>query len=123
MYETSKMAFWGMYSFIIAIAIMKAHMFYMVIRLLTKLDLLKPFNTYVSGQITHLSYYTLSIGIISYIGQQTAENLQHYGLSVDSLSQFWADSRAFILMSAVIYVIATIFSKGVELQNENDLTV
>jgi len=26
-------------------------------------------------------------------------------------------------MAAVIYVIATIFSRGVEIQNENDLTV
>ncbi|MCY7422099.1 MAG: hypothetical protein LH478_10215 [Chitinophagaceae bacterium] len=27
------------------------------------------------------------------------------------------------MMAAVIYVIATIFTKGVEIQNENDLTV
>jgi hypothetical protein len=39
------------------------------------------------------------------------------------LNQFWADSQAFIIMAAVVYVIATIFSKGVALQNENDLTV
>ena len=29
----------------------------------------------------------------------------------------------FILMGAVIYIIATIFKKGVDIQNENDLTI
>ena len=43
--------------------------------------------------------------------------------AIDNLNQFWADSQAFILMAAVIYIIATIFKKGVEIQNENDLTV
>ena len=112
-----------MYSFILAISILKAHLFYMVIKLITKLDLAKPFNSYVANQITKISYYTLSIGLISYLARQTARNLQHRGLEVDNLNQFWADSQAYILMAAVIYVIATIFSKGVEIQNENDLTV
>jgi hypothetical protein len=88
-----------------------------------KLDLSKPFNSIVSGEITKISYCTFSIGILSYIARQTAENLQHRGYAVDNLNQFWGDSQAFILMAAVIYVIATIFKKGVEIQNENDLTV
>ena len=33
------------------------------------------------------------------------------------------DSQAFILMAAVIYIIATIFSKGVEYQEELEETV
>jgi hypothetical protein len=123
MYNHSKWAYISMYSFILVISILKAYLFYVVIRLLSKLDLTKPFNSYVAGQIKLLSYYTLSIGLISYIARQTAKNLQHYGFEIDILNQFWADSQAWILMAAVIYVIATIFSRGVEIQNENDLTV
>ena len=123
MYNLSKWAFFSMYSFILAISILKAHLFYIVIKLISKLDLAKPFNSYVAGQITKISYYTLSIGFISYLARQTARNLQHRGFETDNLNQFWADSQAYILMAAVIYVIATIFSKGVEIQNENDLTV
>ena len=44
--------------------------------------------------------------------------MQHHGYVIDNLNQFWADSQAFILMAAVIYVIAIIFSKGVEYQEE-----
>ena len=122
MYNRSKWAFFGMYSFILFISLLKAYLFYVVIRLLSKLNLSKPFNSFVSEQITQISYYTFSIGILSYIARQTAKNLQHHGYVIDNLNEFWADSQAFILMAAVIYVIATIFKKGVEIQNENDLT-
>jgi hypothetical protein len=123
MYNLSKWAFFSMYSLILVISILKAFLFYLVIRLISKLNLSRPFNIYVADQITRISYYTLSIGIISNLAQQIAKNLQHRGFEVDMLNQFWTDSQAYILMAAIIYVIATIFSRGVEIQNENDLTV
>ena len=88
-----------------------------------KMDLSKPFNSFVSRQISQISYYTLSIGLLSYIARQLVKNLMHHGFVPDNLNQFWTDSQAFILMGAVIYIIATIFNKGVDIQNENDLTV
>jgi hypothetical protein len=147
MYHRSNRAFFGMYGFILVISLLKVYLFYVVVILMHKMDLSKPFNTFVSRQITRISYFTFSIGILSYIAQQTAKILQrkgyfidnsnqfgilHYiagetekGLqrNIDNLNQFWVDSQAFILMGAVIYIIATIFKKGVEIQNENDLTV
>ncbi|GAB1452279.1 hypothetical protein MASR2M47_23350 [Draconibacterium sp.] len=123
MYKASKMAFFGIYSFILSISILKAILFYIVIRLMHKMDLTKPFNTFVAKQISLISYYTLSIGLLSFIARQSAQNLQRHGFEIDILNQFWVDSQAFVLMAAIIYVIATIFSKGVEIQNENDLTV
>ncbi|HVZ57680.1 MAG TPA: DUF2975 domain-containing protein [Chitinophagaceae bacterium] len=123
MYERSKLAFFGMYGFILFISILKAMLFYIVVRLVSKINLSKPFNSFVSRQISQISYFTLSIGLLSYLARQSAENLGHYGFSTDNLNPFWADSQAFILMAAVIYIIATIFKKGIEIQNENDLTV
>ena len=123
MYNLNKWVFFGVYGFILVIAILKAHLFYIVIMLISKLNLLKPFNNDVADRIKNISYYTLSIGLISYMAQQTTKNLTHYGFEIDALNQFWTDSQAWILMAAVIYVIATIFARGVEIQNENDLTV
>ncbi|MBW8333115.1 MAG: DUF2975 domain-containing protein [Prolixibacteraceae bacterium] len=123
MYHLNEWVFFGVYGFILVIAILKAHLFYIVILLISKLNLLKPFNNEVAGRIKNISYYTLSIGLISYMAQETTKNLPHYGFETDILNQFWADSQAWILMAGVIYVIATIFSRGVEIQNENDLTV
>jgi hypothetical protein len=123
MYKLSKLAFFSMYTFILVISILKAYLFFIVIRLISKLDLSKPFNSFASEQITQLSYFTLSIGLVSYIAQQTAKSLLHRGYEIDQLNRFWVDSQAFILMAAVVYVIATIFKRGLEIQNENDLTV
>ena len=123
MYAVNQWVFFGTFSFILFIAILKAYLFYLVIMLVSKLDLTKPFSTYAADQITKISYNIFSIGLISYIARQTAKGLPHYGFEIDTLNQYWADSEAYILMAAVVYVIAAIFSRGVEIQNENDLTV
>lgn len=123
MYKESSLAFFGIYSFILIISILKAYLFYIVISVMHKMDRLKPFSNFVASQILQISYYTLSIGLLSYIARQLTKNLMHHGFVNDDLNQFWEDSQAFILMGAVIYIIATIFKRGVDIQTENDLTV
>lgn len=123
LYNRSQWAFYGMYSFVLVISMLKAYLFYIVIKLLLKLDLEKPFNTFVSKQINQMSYFTFSIGLLSYIARETAKNLQQHGYQTEQLNQFWVDSQAFILMAAVVYVIAVIFKKGLEIQAENEFTI
>ncbi len=123
MYKESKMAFFGTYSFILVISILKAWLFYIVIRLMHKMDLSKPFSSFVAKQISLLSYFTLSIGLLSYIARKITDSLMHHGFVPGRLQEFWVDSRAFILMGAILYIIATIFKKGVDIQTENELTV
>lgn len=123
MYKSSQGIFFGMYGFILSIAILKAYLFYVVIRLMHKMDLTRPFSTFVAAQIMRISHFTLSIGLLSFVARQTAKNLTRYGFATESLNQFWADSQAFILMGAVIYIIAVIFKKGVDIQNDSELTI
>jgi hypothetical protein len=123
MYERSKVAYFSMYSFILVIAVLKAYLFYILIRLTTKLDLEKPFSSFVSKQITQISRFTFSIGLISYIAREVSKNLQRHGYELEQLEKFWVDYNAFILMAAIIYVIALIFKKGIEIQSENELTI
>jgi hypothetical protein len=122
-YKAQKMVFFGIYSFILFISIFKAVLFYKVIHLMHKMDLAKPFSDFVARQILQISYFTLSIGFLAYLGREFAKNLRHYGFATDDLNPFWSDSQGFIIMGALVYIIATIFKKGVTLQNENDLTV
>ncbi|MRT17273.1 DUF2975 domain-containing protein [Vitellibacter sp. q18] len=123
MLHRSQWAFYGMYSFILAIALLKAIMFYTVIMLMHRMNLEKPFSSFVSNQISRISYFTFSIGLLSYIASGTARNLQKRGYDVDALGQFWVDSEAYILMAAIIYIIAVIFAKGIEIQQDNELTI
>jgi hypothetical protein len=123
LFQQSNLAFYTVYGFILLIAVMKAILFYIVIELLYKLDLAKPFSGFVAKKISQISYTTFSIGILSFIARQYAKNLSQHGYLIGKVNQFWVDSQAFIIMAAVIYIIATIFKKGIEIQNENDLTV
>lgn len=123
MYSQNTRHFFEIYSFIWVIAVLKAYLFYIVVMLMHKLDLSNPFSSFVAKQISQVSYYTFSIGILSYIARQTVKKIQEHGYVIDNLNQFWADSQAFILMSAIIYIIAIIFKKGIELQQEQDLTI
>jgi|GEM_PF-5325910 hypothetical protein len=70
-----------------SISLLKVYLFYVVIRLLSKLDLSKPFSNFASERITKISYYTISTGLFSYVARQTAKNLQHHGYVIDNLNQ------------------------------------
>ncbi len=123
LYANSPMPFFGVYSFILTVSILKTVLFFIVVRMMHKMDLSNPFSPYVARQISLISYYALAIGFFSYMGREITRSLAHYGLDIDSISHFWADSQAFIFMGAVVYIIAVIFKKGVDIQMENDLTV
>ena len=49
--------------------------------------------------------------------------MKYYEFEIDKVNAFSDDSQAFILKSAVIYIIAIIFSKGVEYQEELEETI
>ena len=123
LYTQSKVTFFGVYSFILAIAVLKAYLFYIVIKLTSKLNLIKPFTPIVLKQIHHISYYTFTIGIISYIARETTHNLSKNGYVFENTNQFWVDSSTFIVMAAILYIVAIIFNRGIELQSETDLTI
>lgn len=123
MYQRSQWAFYSTYSLMLFISITKACLFYIVINLLHKLDLSKPFNPYVSKQILRISHWTLGIGLCCHIARHFVHNLEHRGYVIDQVEGFLEGGATFIIMAAIIYIIAAIFAKGVELQNENDLTV
>lgn len=123
LYQNGSWNYYQVYSFIMVIALVKAIMFYVVVRLMHKMELSQPFTFYVSDQINLISYCTFSIGILSVIARQVVKNIEKSGLISNKVEPFWGDAQAYILMAAVIYVIAVIFKKGVEIQNENELTV
>lgn len=122
-YRISKLTFFAIYGYIIAISVLKSWLFYTVIMLMHKMDLSKPFNPFVSKQISRISYFTLFIGLLSLVAKQVVESLMPNAVINGTLNQFWGESEAFILMGAVIYIIAVIFKRGLEIQDEHDLTV
>ena len=115
--------FIGVMSFIVAISILKAYLFYLVVKIFMKLNLVKPFSDEIAKLIENISFEAFFIAIVGLVAQQYTKILIKSGNEISRAQDYWNDTEAFLIMAATIYVIAQVFKKGIELQNENDLTV
>ncbi len=122
-YHHSKSHYICFVSFILLLSALKAYVFYFVLLLFKKLNLVKPFSEQISALISKLSYYAFFIGIASAVAQNFSKHLILESREISVIENYWTDSSAFLMMAAILFVIAQIFKKGIDLQNENDLTV
>lgn len=123
LYQTQFPHFIGVMSFIVAISLLKAYLFYLVVKIFMKLNLVKPFTIEIAKLIEKISYEAFTIAIVSIIAQQYSKHLIQSGYDIGNMEKHWNDTIAFLMMAAIIFVISQVFKKGIELQNENDLTV
>jgi hypothetical protein len=113
----------GLMSFVLVISLLKAYLFYLVVKIFMKLNLVNPFSSEIAKLIEKISYEALSIGILSAVAHQYTKRLIRSGYEVHQIGEYWNEIAAFLMMAAILFVISQIFNKGIELQNENDLTV
>jgi hypothetical protein len=123
LYRNSMPNFIGVMSFIVALSVMKAWLFFLVVKIFMKLNLVKPFTDEVASLIEKISYEAFAIAIVSIIAMQFSKRLTQSGYDLSHADKYSNDLAAFLMMGAIIFVISQIFRKGIELQNENDLTV
>jgi hypothetical protein len=111
---------------LIIVAVMKALIFYLVIKLFynKKLSIDKPFNPAVSGVVFNFAYLCLGAGIFSRWGTNYAKWIQSQGVPMPDVENLRiGGGDVWLFMSVVLFVIGHIFKKGIELQTESDLTV
>lgn len=123
LYSKSKVIYTLVFVVIIVISALKGYVFYLVLKLFRMLNLMKPFSENVSTFISKITYNAFTIGVISFIAQQLVKKLYVRGYDVGLVERYWNDGVAYLMMSAILFVIALIFQKGIELQSENDLTI
>ncbi|MEK8181007.1 DUF2975 domain-containing protein [Flavobacterium buctense] len=112
--------------YISIIAVMKALIFYLIVKILhdKKLNLLQPFNPEVRRFIFNLCYLTLGIGLFTHFGVTHAQWLYKQNVTMPDIYHLrLAGGDVWLFMSVTLYVIAQIFKRGIEIQNENDLTI
>ena len=106
--------------------VMKAIMFYVIIQLLhyKKLDVSHPFNTDVRKSIATLSYIALGIGLFSVWGLGYTQWLVAQGVQMPDVKELrFGGADVWLFMSVILFVIAQIFKRGIQLQEDNDLTI
>lgn len=123
MYNNQFNHYIGLMSFVIALSLLKAYLFYLVVKIFMKLNLVKPFNIEVADLIQKISIEAFSIGIVSLIAHEYVKRLIKMDFEIGGVEKYLDDTAAFLMMASIIFVIAQIFKKGIEIQNENDLTV
>lgn len=115
--------FIGLMSFIVVLSTLKAYLFYLVIKIFMKLNFVKPFSEDIVKLIEKISSEVFSIAIVGLVAEQYSKRLLQSGYEISHTQEYWKDSGAFMFMAAIIFVIAQVFKKGIELQNENDFTI
>jgi len=110
----------------IIVSVMKAMMFYCIIKVLhdKKLNMDQPFNQEIRRLIFNLSYISLAIGLFSGWAAGYSEWFVAKGVLMPSLQSMHVDGDgAWWFIAIILFVIGHIFKRGIELQTENELTV
>ena len=113
-------------SLMIIATVMKAIVFYFIINLFNDktLNLSMPFNETVKQFISTVAYLALGIGLFSFWGAKFTEQLVTQGLQMPDVAHLsLSGADVWLFMCVILFVIAQIFKRGIEIQNENELTV
>jgi hypothetical protein len=106
-------------SFKLAVLVLKVALLWQVIRLFKAFKLEQPFSLAVSEMIVKISHIALSAGILALVADGYYQWLHHRDLA-DRLQ--WG-SGEFLMLAGILFIVAQVFKKGVELQQDNELTV
>jgi Protein of unknown function (DUF2975) len=107
-------------------AVMKACIFYLLIKILQdkKLSMSQPFSREVRLFIIKVSCLTFGIGLFTWWGVKYTEWLVMQGVKMpDTQHLRLGGADVWLFMSVTLFVIAQIFKRGIEIQTENELTV
>ncbi len=108
------------------VAVMRALLFYLIVKLLhdKKLNLSHPFNHETGRFIFKVSYLALGIGLFSSWGVKYTAWLVIQGVKMPDIQSLrLGGADVWLFMGVTLYIIAQIFKRGIEIQEENELTV
>jgi len=118
--------FFTMVTIVGIVTVLKAILFYLIINILhnKKLSIEQPFTFVAQRFIVRIASLSLLIGLFSILGAKGAAWLSEQGVKLPDLQALHiSGADVWIFMSLALFVVAYIFKRGIELQNETDLTV
>ncbi len=105
---------------------LRGWLFIIIIRLLSNKNISfnQPFSKDVRRFIFYLSYLSLMIGVFSSISIKNVEGLARRGVQMpDTEYLHLGGADVWLFMAVILFVIAQIFKRGIEIQTENELTI
>lgn len=117
----------GHYSTVVCLIILlsglKAYIMYLVVKIFLKINFVHPFSTDVASLISRISYVALGVGILTLAGNGYCDWLTKRGVAFPDLQSYLGAGGEFLLLGGIIFMIAQVFKRGIEIQSENELTV
>ena len=123
LFKYNKNSYTTLLLLIIVVTFMKALMVYQLIKIFLKINFVKPFSEEVATFISRISYIALLVGLISVLSLAYCDWLRERSVIIPDLTNHLGGYKEFIFMGAIIFMIAQIIKRGIEIQTENDLTV
>ncbi len=124
-FSTLKNEYSGWFMGYIILSLLK---YYFVIKIwklgkdtLTNLDIISPFSPKISINIEKTAYLMIIIGVANFIIQQYESVLE--GLTTNHVKYNYSLDLTYIFGVGIVYLVSQIFKRGIEIQEENDLTV
>jgi hypothetical protein len=110
----------------IIVGVLKTIMFYLIVKLFTdkKLKISQPFSEGLRRFVVNEAYLVLGIGLFSYYGIKYTQGLTQKGfVRADLQSLHFAGADVWLFMAVILMVIIQVIKRGIDLQNENSLTI
>jgi len=96
----------------------QAYVAMLLTRLLSSVNISRPFNENVATLLQRISFFILVVGGIAMVHNIHLAILEKlYGITAEYIP------GDFLFLAGIVYVFAQIFKRGVEIQSENELTV
>jgi hypothetical protein len=118
-YQTSIWHYIVFVTLLVLLTSLEAYIAYLVTRIFLKLNLDHPFSVQVNLLVLKISHVALATGLVSLIANGYSKYLIGEGISL----HFNWGTTEFIFLSGIIYILAQILRRGIEIQSENELTI
>ena len=108
------------------VAVFRAILFYLIVKILhdKKLNMSQPFSDEMGRFIFKIAYLAFGIGLFSWFGVKWAAWFVQQGVEMPDIQLLrLGGADVWLFMGIVLYIIAQIFKRGIEIQSENELTV
>lgn len=107
-------------SLLVFLLAFKAHIWYLVIQLLSKLRLKTPFSKDIAKRLEKIAFELLGIWLVNIMGMAYLQWLEK--TTGEQLGDLGVGDE-FLLIAAIVYIVSQIFKRGIELKEENELTI
>lgn len=126
LYQADAGYFLAVTSYVCITSTFKALLFYLIVKILyeQKINMEQPFNRSLGNLISNMSYLSLGIGLFASGGVRYVKWLTKNGAALSDVAYSYLDgAHVWLFMGVILLVIGQIFKRGIEIQEEHELTV